>query len=61
MITVYVNNEAIHLLPGMTVRHALRQANVLDRLNAGQRVYDELGNEIGLDGALYEKMKIFVR
>jgi hypothetical protein len=58
---VYVNNEAIDLLPGMTVRHALRQANMLERLKAGQRVYDEWGNEIGLDGAIFDQMKIFVR
>jgi hypothetical protein len=60
-MTVYVNNEPVHLLPGMTVRNALIQADLLNSLKDNKRVYDEWGNEIGLDGAIYEKMKIFVR
>ena len=58
---VYVNNEPVELLPGMTVRHALIQAALLNRLKEGKRIYDEWRNEIGLDGALHENMKIFVR
>ena len=61
MMTVYVNNEAVHLLPGMTVKHALIQAKMFDSLDQGRRVYDEWGNEMGLDGALSENLKIFVR
>jgi hypothetical protein len=58
---VYVNNLPLDLLPGMTVRHALVKADLLDRLTAGQLVYDEWGNEIGLDGAVHKNMKLFVR
>jgi hypothetical protein len=58
---VFVNDKRVELLPGMTVKHALTQAGLLKSLEAGKRVYDEWGNEIGLDGAICENMKIFVR
>jgi hypothetical protein len=58
---VFVNDKRVELLPGMTVKHALTQAGLLKSLEAGKRVYDEWGNEIGLDGATCENMKIFVR
>ena len=58
---VFVNDKRVELLPGMTVRHALTQAGLLKSLEAGKRVYDEWGNEMGLDGATYENMQIFVR
>ena len=58
---VYVNNRGVVLLPGMTVRHALIQAGLMSEIEAGKPVYDEWGNEMGLDGALAEGMKIFVR
>ncbi|MEI9476920.1 MAG: hypothetical protein WCO26_10125 [Deltaproteobacteria bacterium] len=60
-MTVFVNDKRVDLLPGMTVRHALTQAGLLKSLEAGKRVYDEWGNEMGLDGATYEDMKILVR
>ena len=46
----------------MTVRHALiarRPAGAL--LAAGQKPYDQWGNEVGLDGALAPEMKIYVK
>jgi len=58
---VYVNNTVVEILPGMTVRHALLQAGLLREVEMSKRVYDEWGNEIGLDGALSEGEKIFVR
>jgi hypothetical protein len=58
---VYINNIAVNLLPGMTVRHAIIQAGLMSETKAGKLAYDEWGNEIGLDGALTEGMKIFVR
>ena len=61
MMVVFVNDKEVHLLPGMTVKHALTQAGLLKSLEAGKRVYDEWGNEMGLDGATYEGMKILVR
>ena len=57
---VFVNHKAVDILPGMTVRHALISAGLLDQIGP-KKVYDEWGNEIGLDGALSEGMKIFLR
>jgi hypothetical protein len=58
---VYVNNSPVDILPGMTVRHALIKADLLRDVEASKLVCDEWGNEIGLDGALSEGMKIFAR
>ncbi len=58
---VYVNNIPVELLPGMKVRHALLRAGLLDEINKTKKVYDEWGNQLGLDGALSEGMKIFVK
>lgn len=58
---VYVNDEPVELLPGMTVRHALIGAGRIGEVAAGKRVYDEWGNVLGPDGALSEGMRIFVR
>ncbi len=58
---VYVNDQPVDLVPGMTVRHALIAAGRLDDIRAGKRVFDEWGNEVGLDGALSDGARIFVR
>lgn len=58
---VYVNNEPVELLPGMTVKHALIKAGLLEQIEAGRKVYDAWGNELGLAGALSVEMKIWVR
>ncbi|MBM4295336.1 MAG: hypothetical protein FJ126_10615 [Deltaproteobacteria bacterium] len=58
---VYVNHHPVDLLPGMTVKHALIQAGLLEEVARGRKTYDEYGNEIGLDGAVSEGMKITVR
>lgn len=58
---VYVNQQPVEMLPGMTVRHALIAAGLLERLAAGRKAYDEWGNEVGLDGALAPEMKIYVK
>ena len=58
---VFVNDKEFHLLPGMTVKHALIQAGLMESVKTGKRVYDEWGNEIGLEGSLSENMKLFVR
>lgn len=58
---VYVNNQTVNIYAGMTVRHALLTAGVLEELEASKKVYDEWGNEIGLDGALTEEARIYVR
>jgi hypothetical protein len=59
-MTVYVNNIPVVLMPGMTVRHALISAALLTQLNAGEKVRDEWGNEIGFDGALTHGMRIYL-
>ncbi len=58
---VYVNNQPVELLPGMTVRHALIKAGLLGQIEAGRKVYDAWGNELGLAGALSAGTKIWVR
>ena len=58
---VYVNQKPVEVLPGMTVRHALSAAGLLALIKAGQKPYDEWGNEVGLDGALAPEMKISVK
>ncbi|HUL30155.1 MAG TPA: hypothetical protein VLZ03_06830 [Thermodesulfobacteriota bacterium] len=58
---VYVNRKSVDVLPEMTVKHALVSAGLLDRRGALKKAYDEWGNELGLDGALSEGMKIFIK
>ena len=58
---VYVNGLPIELLPGMTVKHALIRAGLLKEIETSKKVYDEWGNEMGLDGALSEGMKIYLK
>jgi hypothetical protein len=50
----------VHLLPGMTVRHALIAAQLPDALASGKIVRDELGNEVGEGGALMEGSRLYV-
>lgn len=57
---VYVNQRAVDVLPGMTVRHALISSGLLKEADPSMKVYDEWGNELGLDGALSDGMKIYV-
>jgi hypothetical protein len=58
---VYVNDKPVELMPGMTVRHALINAGLLELLAGGRKPRDEWGNEVGLDGALAPEMKIYVK
>lgn len=58
---VYVNDRPVELFPGMNVRHALIQSGQIEEIERGKRVYDQWGNELGLDGELSEGMRIFVR
>lgn len=57
---VLVNDAEIHLAPGMTVRHALIGAGLMIEVEGGKKVFDEWGNEIGLDGALSENARIYL-
>jgi hypothetical protein len=58
---VYVNGIIVDVLRGMTVRHALISAGLLKEVEESKEVFDEWGNRIGLDGALSEGSKIYVR
>jgi hypothetical protein len=58
---VYVNDEEIECTPGMKVSHALISVNLLEEAKRGAKVTDEWGNDVGLDGALTEGMKIEVQ
>jgi hypothetical protein len=58
---VYVNQIPVDLLPGMTVKHALLSLGLLNMVETSKKVHDEWGNELGLEGALSEGMKIFVK
>jgi hypothetical protein len=58
---VYVNDRPVDLLPGMTVKHALIQSRLLEEMEVSKKVYDEWENEVGLSGALFEGMKLYVR
>lgn len=61
MMKVYVNHLSIEVLPGMKVKHALTRAGLLKEIEDSKKVYDEWGNELGLDGALSDGMKIYVK
>ena len=58
---VYVNQKPVDLVPGMAVKHALIRAEQMAGIAAGLKVYDAWGHELGLDGALADGMKIFVK
>ena len=58
---VYVNQESVDLLRGMIVKHALMSAGLPKEIEASKKVYDEWENEVGLDGALSEGMKIYLK
>jgi len=61
MMKIFVNDQSIDIFPAMTIRHALIRAGLLKELENSKKVYDEWGNELGLEGALSEGMKIYVR
>jgi hypothetical protein len=57
---VWVNDRPVAVVAGMQVKHALRAAGAMAAIARGLKPYDAWGNELGLDGALVEGMKIFV-
>ena len=58
---VFVNGEPVDLLPGMRVRHALIQMGLLEHGEVSPaQVWDQWGNNLGLDGALQEGDRIFL-
>jgi len=57
----YVNDREVTLTPGMTVKHAIIAAELMEEIRRGKKVYDDQGHEVGLGGALTEGAKIYVR
>ncbi len=57
---IFVNDRPFDLLPGMTVKHALVAAGMFRKKGASKKTHDAWGNELGLDGALSEGMRIYV-
>jgi hypothetical protein len=45
----------------MKVREALVQADLLQEIEKGAMVYDEWGNEVGLDGALEDESRYVLK
>ena len=58
---VYVNDKSVELFPGMQVKHALIRSGAMANSAHGLKAYDAWGHELGLDGALVEGMKIYVK
>jgi hypothetical protein len=58
---VWLNNKAVDLIPGMTVRQVLIQTGLLKEIEKGTKVFDEWGNQVGLDGALEEGARLEIR
>ena len=58
---IMVNDIEVEILPGMTVKHALIAAGLLQEIKSGKKALDEWKNEIGLDGAAEEGLRIYVR
>jgi len=58
---VFVNDQEVTLGPGMTVKHALTAAGLVNEVEKEKKIYDEMGNEIGLGGALTEGARIYVK
>jgi hypothetical protein len=58
---IYVNDQPVELFPGMQVKHALIRAGEMAKITYGLKAYDAWGHELGLDGALLEGMRIYVK
>ena len=58
---VWVKGKPVVLIPGMTIRQALVRTNFFKEVEKGAKVFDEWGNEMGLDGALEDGMRLEVR
>lgn len=58
---IFINDQPVDLLTGMTVRQALDQAGLLAEIEKGARVFDAWGNEVGLDGALEDGVRLTLK
>jgi hypothetical protein len=58
---VWLNNKAVDLIPGMTVRQVLIQTGLLKEIEKGTKILDEWGNQVGLDGTLEEGSRLEIK
>ena len=58
---IWLNDLPIDLIQGMTVRQALIQADLLSTIEKGGKVLDEWGNEVGLNGALEDGSRLYIK
>ena len=58
---IWVNDQPVTLLQGMTVRQALIQLDLMGAIEEGRRVIDEWGNQVGLDGTVEEGQRFEVK
>lgn len=58
---IWLNDQPVDLIQGMTVRQALIQTDLLSKIEKGDKVWDEWGNEVGLDGALEEGSRLYIK
>jgi hypothetical protein len=49
---IWLNDKPLTLVTGMKIRDAVIQAGLLQEIDKGSKVFDEWGNEVGLDGAV---------
>jgi len=58
---IWLNDQPLDLIQGMKVRQVLIQADLLLKTEKGYKVFDEWGNEVGLDGALEEGSRLYLK
>jgi hypothetical protein len=58
---VWLDDQPIDLMPGMTVRQAMIQTDLILKIEKGFKVFDEWGYEVGMDGALEEGSRLYVK
>lgn len=63
-IKVFVNGKQLWISPAFSVRHALLaydEDSLADVIAGEAYVADARGNEVGLDGALFDGMRLYVK
>ena len=58
---IWLNEQPLTLATGMKIRDVLIQADLLPEIEKGSKVFDEWGNEVGLDGALQEGCRYILK